>query len=126
MGLVSGDIVRGDPSVLRFVVLEFYVETIFDTDLHLNGVVAVWWHAEGMHPDIFLFVDIRHTTRNGHSDEVSCRGVKRRFDWQLHDNVPQLHVDPLIALILFLDILKVEVVSLCLSHLAWRSKLLRK
>lgn len=56
--------------VLRLVVLEFNVETVLDTDFHLNGVVAIRWHPERMYPNIFLLVHVRHPPRNRDADEI--------------------------------------------------------
>ncbi len=56
--------------LLRFVVLEFDVQTILDADLHLDRVVAVWWHAERVHPDIPFLHHICHAPRYRYADEV--------------------------------------------------------
>lgn len=44
--------------ILGFVVLEFDMETIFDTDFHLDRIVGVWWHAIRVDPDISLFYHV--------------------------------------------------------------------
>ena len=49
-------------SILRFIVLEFDVKAVFNADLHLDRIIAVWRHTEGVHPYVSLFVDICHTT----------------------------------------------------------------
>lgn len=57
-------------TILGFVVFEFDVQTIFDANLHLDGVVAVGRHAERMYPDIPLLRYVRHSPRNRDTDEV--------------------------------------------------------
>lgn len=56
---------------LRLVVLELDVQAVLNSDLHLDRVVRVWWHAERVHPDVLLLDDVGHPSRDGHSDEVS-------------------------------------------------------
>lgn len=41
----EGQIGYGTRYALGFVVLELNVKTVLDTDLHLDGVIAVGWHA---------------------------------------------------------------------------------
>jgi hypothetical protein len=32
--------------LLGLVIFEFDVQAVLDTDFHLDGVVAIWWHAK--------------------------------------------------------------------------------
>ena len=62
--------------VLGLVVLELDMQAVLDTDLHLDGVVAIWGHSERVYPDIFLLRDVRYTTRYCNSYEVSVLRVR--------------------------------------------------
>ena len=56
---------------LGFVIFEFNVQTVFDSDLHLDGVVDVWWHAIRMDPNVLFLNDLCHPTTYRHSHEVT-------------------------------------------------------
>jgi hypothetical protein len=50
------------------------MQTVFNTDFHLDGVVAVWGHTVGVHPDVFLFGYVRYAPGDGHADKISSKG----------------------------------------------------
>ena len=60
-------------NVLGFVVLKFDVQTIFNSDLHLDRIVDVRGHTEGMDPEIPFLHDLGQPTRYGYTDKVSTR-----------------------------------------------------
>ena len=45
-------------NALRLVVLELYVQTVFNSDLHLDGIVALRRHAERVYPQVLLLHNI--------------------------------------------------------------------
>ena len=51
-------------NVLRLVVLEFNVQAILNTDLHLDRVIAIWRHAVRMYPKVLLLDHFRHPSGN--------------------------------------------------------------
>lgn len=40
--------------LLRFIVFELDMQTVFDPDFHLDGHIRIWWHSEAVYPDILL------------------------------------------------------------------------
>ena len=57
-------------AILRFVVFELDVQAVFDADLHLDGVVAIWRHPERVHPNVLLLVHVRNPPRYRDADEI--------------------------------------------------------
>ena len=57
-------------NVLGLVVLEFDMETILDTDFHLDSVVRVWRHAIRVYPNIPLLDHICQPPRYRYSNVV--------------------------------------------------------
>ena len=47
------------------------METVLNSDLHLDGIVGIGRYAKGMNPDVFLLDDVGHSTGNSNSDEIS-------------------------------------------------------
>lgn len=77
--------------VFRLGVLKLDMQTILDTDIHLNRAVVLWRHAIGINPEILFAHDVGHPARNSDADEI-----------------PELYVDAIVGFVLFLDILEVE------------------
>ena len=79
-GLRKGKGATRQASLLGFVVFEFDVQTILDADLHLDRVVAIWRHAERVHPDVFFLHYICHAPRYRYADEVPSAMVRKTQD----------------------------------------------
>ena len=79
-GLCKRKDVTRQRSLLRFVVFEFDVQTILNANLHLDRVVAVWWHAERVHPDVLFLHYICHAPRYRYADEVPSAMVRNTRD----------------------------------------------
>ena len=62
-GGVSVEVVEEEEDVLGFVVFEFDVQAIFDTDFHLDGIIAVGRHSIGVYPKVFLFHYFSNSSR---------------------------------------------------------------
>ena len=56
--------------LLCFVVLKLNVETVLNTDFHLEGVVHLWEVAECVHCYIMFLYDVRETTCNHDTQKV--------------------------------------------------------
>lgn len=93
--------------VLALGVFELDVQAVLNTDVHLDAAVHLGRDAVRVHPDVLLPDDICHAAADGDADEVA-----------------QLDIDAVIGLVLLLDILEVEVVSLGVLELAGRGELL--
>ena len=63
---------------LRFVVLELDVQAVFNPDLHFDGIVAIWRHAEGMDPYVLVFRDVGHPPRYCDPYKVPAHQTPRR------------------------------------------------
>ena len=113
-------------SLLRFVVFEFDVQTILNANLHLDRVVAVWWHAERVHPDVFLLHYVCHAPRYRYADEVPSAVVRNTRPRNSQSYKPQLNVDAQVALILLLNVFEHKVERLCLSQFSGGSDFLRE
>lgn len=77
--------------VLVFGVFKFDVQTILDTDIHLDRTVGLRRQSVRVDPDILFTNDGWHSPREGGSDEVS-----------------QLHIDSIVGLVLLFDVFEVE------------------
>lgn len=77
--------------VFRLGVLKLDVQTILDTDVHLNRAVVLWRHAVGIDPKILLAHDVGHTAGDGDAHEI-----------------PELYVDAIVRFVLLLDVLEIE------------------
>ena len=77
------------------------MKAVLDADLHLYRVVAIRRHAVAMDPYISLLDNLRDAPRDGDADEVA-----------------QLDVDPVVRLVLLLDVLELELVRLRAPQLA--------
>lgn len=93
--------------VLALAVLELDVQAVLDTDVHLDAAVHLRRDAVAVDPHVLLADDVGHAPRHGDAHEV-----------------PQLHVDPVVRLVLLLDVLEVEVEGLGVLQLAGRGQLL--
>lgn len=91
------------------------MQAILDADFHLDGVVTVWRHAEGMHPYVLLPHHVRHPPRYCYANKVPRHHVERmrkssdvagRVNGNINVNAPQLDIDTQITLILLLNILE--------------------
>ena len=49
------------------------MQTVLDTNLHLDRVVAIGGHAVGMHPEVFLLGYVCYATGDGHTDKISSK-----------------------------------------------------
>lgn len=87
--------------VLALGIFEFDMQTVLDTDVHLNGAVDLGRDAVAVDPDVLLADDVGHAARDGDPDEVA-----------------QLDVDAVVGLVLLLDVLEVEVEGLRVLELA--------
>ena len=72
------DVEHGDS--LRLVILEFDVQAVLDPDFHLDRVIAIWRHSERVHPYVGFLRDIRYSSRDRHSHEVSSEQVNDTQD----------------------------------------------
>lgn len=43
-------LIRDAEVSLGLVVLELNVQTVFNTNFHLDRIIAVWWHSERVNP----------------------------------------------------------------------------
>lgn len=77
--------------VLGLGILKLNMQAVFDTDIHLDRAIVLGRHAIGIDPEILLAHDIGHPSGHSHANKI-----------------PQLHVDAVIGLVLFLDVLEVE------------------
>lgn len=93
--------------VLALAVLELDVEAVLDADVHLDGAVGLGGDAVAVDPEVLLADDVGHAAGDGDADEV-----------------PQLHVDAVVRLVLLLHVLEVEVERLRVLQLARRRQLL--
>lgn len=46
--------------VLRLVILKFNMQTVLNSDLHLDCIICVWGHAVGVHPEIAFLHDLAY------------------------------------------------------------------
>ena len=63
---------------LGFVVLELNVQAVFDPNLHFNGIIAIWRHAEGMDPYVLVLRDVGHPPRYCDPHKVPAHQTPRR------------------------------------------------
>jgi len=77
--------------VLALAVLELNVQTILNTNIHLDHTVRLRRHAIAINPEVLFTNNIRHAPRDGHADEIA-----------------QPHIDSRVRLILLLDVLEQE------------------
>ncbi len=64
---------RRPNEILGLVVFEFNVQTVFNADLHLDGIVAVGRHTVRVHPDVAFLVHVGHSTGYRDPNEISER-----------------------------------------------------
>ena len=64
--------------ILGLVVLELDVQTVFDPNLHFNGIIAIWRHAEGMDPYVLVLRDVGHPPRYCDPHKVPAHQTPRR------------------------------------------------
>ena len=57
-------------NILGLVVLEFNVQAILNTDLHLDRVIAIWRHAVRMYPKVLLLDHFRHSSGNRDTHKI--------------------------------------------------------
>lgn len=57
--------------LLGLVVLELNVQTVLDTDFHLDRVIDIGWHSIRIDPYIPFIQNICQTSGDGDSDEIS-------------------------------------------------------
>lgn len=93
--------------VLALAVLELDVQAVLDADVHLDAAVHLGRDAVAVDPHVLLADDVGHAPRHRHPHEV-----------------PQLHVDPVVRLVLLLHVLEVEVERLRVLQLPRRRQLL--
>ena len=79
-GRRKGKGVTRQTPLLGFVVFEFDVQAILDANLHLDRVVAIWRHAERVHPDVLFLDYICHAPRYRYADEVPSATVRKTHD----------------------------------------------
>lgn len=92
--------------VLALAVFELYVQTILDTNIHLDDAVGLGRHAVRVDPDILLAHDILHAARDGDADKVA-----------------QAHVDAGVGFVCFLDVLEGEWEGLGMLQVTGRGQL---
>lgn len=93
--------------VFALAVLELDVQTVLDTDVHLDAAVHLGGDAVAVDPDVLFADNVSHAAGDGDADKVA-----------------QLDVDAIVGLILLLDVFEVKVKGLRVLELAWRGKLL--
>lgn len=81
--------------VFALAVLEFNVQTVLDTDIHLNAAVHLGRDAVAINPNVLFANDIGHAAGDGDAHKV-----------------PQLDIDAVVRLVLLLDVFEVEVKGL--------------
>ena len=62
--------------ILGFVILELNMQAVFDAELHLDRVVAVWRHPERVYPNFPLLHNLRHPSGYCDAQEVSDYRVR--------------------------------------------------
>lgn len=87
--------------VLALAVLELYVQTVLDADVHLDTAVHLGRDAVAVDPDVLLADDIGHAAGDGNAHKVA-----------------QLDVDAVVRLVLLLHVSEVEVERLGVLQLA--------
>ena len=95
--------------VFRFRVLKLDVQAVLDPDVHFYGRVRFGREAVAVDPDFFLADHVSHAPRHQDSHVVA-----------------QLDVDPVVRLVLLLDVLEVELERLRVLQVARRGELLRQ
>ena len=93
--------------VFRFGILKLNVQTIRDTNIHLDRAVVLWRHAVGIDPEILLAYDIGHPAGNSNTHKI-----------------PELHVDAIVGFVLLLDVLEIEGEGLGMLEFAGSCKFL--
>jgi len=92
--------------VLALAVFELDVQTVFDTNIHLDHAVRLRRHPVAVNPEILLTDHVGHAPAHRDTDEVA-----------------QAYIDAGIRLVLLLDILEQEGECVGVLQLAWRRKL---
>jgi hypothetical protein len=101
------------------------MQTVFNTDFHLDRVVAIWWHPERVYPKVFLLVHVRHSPRYRDPDEIPTPpSVRNIVGYGVRPCLPEFHVDALVTFVLLLNVLEQKIKRLCLPHLPRRGELL--
>lgn len=77
--------------ILGLGVLELYMQTILNSNIHLDRTIGLGRHSIRVDPEILLTDDISHSPRDRYTDKVS-----------------QLHVDSIVGLVLLLDVFEIE------------------
>ena len=92
------------------------MQAVFNAYFHLDRVVAVRRHAEGVDPNVLLLDYILHPARYRNTNKIPnlMSTLDKKRDPK---SVPKLDVNPMIAFELLLDIFEVEVERLSLAHL---------
>ena len=95
--------------VLALGVLKLDVQAVLNADVHLDAVVRVGRDAVAVDPDVLLANHVGHASRDCHPHEV-----------------PQLHINAVVRLVLLLYVLEVEIERLRVLQLARRCELLHQ
>jgi hypothetical protein len=56
---------------LGLIVFKLDVQAVLDADLHLDGIVRVWWHAKGVDPEFLLLDGIAQPPRHGDPNKIA-------------------------------------------------------
>lgn len=57
--------------VLALAVFELNVQTILNTNVHLDDAVGLWWHAVRVDPEILFAHNILHAATHSDTDKVA-------------------------------------------------------
>ena len=93
--------------VLALTILELDMQAILNADIHLDAALRLRRHLVGVHPDVLFADDVGHAARDGDAHEVA-----------------ELDVDPVVGLVLLLDVLEVEGEGLGVLQVAGGGELL--
>lgn len=77
--------------IFRLGVLELNMQTVLDPNIHLDRAIRLRRHAIRVDPEVLLADHVRHSPGDGYADEIA-----------------QLHVDPVVGLVLLFDVFEVE------------------